>query len=180
MNPNNMLHDSKIELAKKLSELSKRGDSGERDNASRQLEAVMKKYGITDDMLEHDIKKQCEFVVVKEQMQFMRQVIASVCGKIPVYGVRGEERKKKQTLVVEITNSQFIEISEKFIFFWDRYHKDLELFYSAFIQRNELYTKPDPNAESQSSDKSVDEIIAMVSMMRGLEKHTITKKITES
>ena len=172
-----MVHDGKIELAKKLNELSKRGDSGERDNALKRLETVMKKYGITDEMLEYDIRTQFEFVVVKEQMQFMRQVIASVCGKIPFYGVRGEERKKKQTLVVEITNAEFIEISEKFIFFWDRYHKDLELFYSAFIQRNELYTKPDPDAESNPSNKSVDEIIAMVSLMRGLEKHTMTKRI---
>jgi len=172
-----MVHDGKIELAKKLNELSKRGDSGERDNALKRLETVMKKYGITDEMLEYDIRNQFEFVVEKEQKRFMNQVIASVCGKINVFLVRGEERKKKQRLFVEITNAEFIEISEKFIFFWDRYHKDLELFYSAFIQRNELYTKPDPDAESNPSNKSVDEIIAMVSLMRGLEKHTMTKRI---
>lgn len=175
-----MADNKKIELAKKLNELSKRGESGERDNAKAKLEAFMRLNGITDEMLESDEKKERLFYVSDAERQFFMQVLSSVCGKIDVYGVRGEENKKTKTIMATMTDAEYIEVYEKFKFYWHKYNEDLKVFYSAFIQRNELYVKPDPNAEEKESNTSLDELIKVASMMRGLEKHTIIKTLKES
>jgi len=173
--------DNKLNLLKKLSKLADGGIDGEKENATERLEFLMKKYGITSDMLQDEIKKEREITIQKEQSQFFYQIVCSVCGRQPMYFNKADIKKKKTRVYIEVSDIDFIEISEKFYFYWDKYQEDLNLFYSAFIQKNHLYTKTsqeDIERANQNFDKDRERIIKLSKMMEGLDSHKLQKQLS--
>jgi len=144
--------DEKIlSLLKKLDALAKRGIGGEKENAAERLSFLMKKYDITIDQIEGEIQSERSFMVSNEQRQFAVQVIASVCGKRDTYMFVHEKKKKNRAIIVSCTDYEFIEIEQRIAFYWEKYQEEMAIFYSAFIQKNKLFSKPD-GEEKESSD----------------------------
>jgi len=172
-------------LAKKLYELSKRGIGGEKENAIRMLDKVMKEHGISFEDIESEIKKQRDFrYYSNKEKKFLVQVISSVIGKRfgANHGDLFRGGKKLYKYTVELTDAQFIEVLEKHRFFWKEFQEAQDLFYSAFIQKQKLYSKPEEKVDDEEDEKEMTpeekaKMWKMIQMMGGIKKKSITKQI---
>lgn len=153
-------------LLKKLQALAERGVGGEKANAQRMLDDMLKKLGLTmEDLIEDPVD--VRLIKYKDELQkkFYNQVIASVMGNISIWG----HKQYKKTLIFEATHTEYIEIKAKCIFFFRDYIRQRQLFYKAYIQKNELYRKNE--GEKQEDDKmSEEEYWELMQMMKGIEK----------
>ena len=170
-----------LELAKKLYELSKRGEDGEKENATIKLGDVMKKYAITLDMLESEEQKERIFYAENGiERKFTMQIISSVVGNRDTYRYNEDAKKKKKRIIVFLSDIEFIEVSEKLTFYWDKYNEDLKIFYSAFIQKNKLYKKEDPKDKQEQPPLTKEqeaEVLKTLKMMQGIDHHTHQKML---
>ena len=172
-----MSDDKVTELAKKLKELAERGVGGEKQNAEYHLQRLLEKHGMTlEDILEEkrDVR---EFKVPKEKEEFFFQVAASVVGR---EGVR--HSKEGRSFLMNLTITEYLEIEAKFDFFWKAYKEELDIFYSAFVQKNKLYSKPSDKDKDNSEEKELtkeekEKLRRMWAMADGIKRHTLTKQI---
>lgn len=170
--------DKIINLLKKVNELAKRGVDGEKESAAQRLEYLMGKYGVSIDMLEADTKKEREFVIRSDQAKFFSQTVYSVCGKVDVMYYKNERYKKKSRRLVVMTETEFIEVSEKFAFYWEKYEQDLVYFYKAFIHKNKLFSKPSgEELDREPTREEIEEYERVQEMMQGLKKYSLQKKL---
>jgi hypothetical protein len=167
-----------IDLAKKIKALAEQGIGGEKENAAEQLKRLLKKYNLTMEDIEGEKTHERWFAYKSvDQRKFISQVIASVIGgKRPRYSI-----KSLKEIGTDLTDAEFIEISEKIPFYWNHYQSELKTFYSAFIQVNKLYAKPDESdtdkEEKELSDEELEENKKLFQMMRGLNAKSLTKKL---
>lgn len=174
------MNDNILELAKKLNALAERGEGGEKANAQDRLKFIMEKYGVTFEMLEENKKSRFEFKATKENFKFYNQVISSVCGNIDTFYYRNEINKVNRTIIAEVTELEYIEIIEKFQFYWKKYQEDPALFYSAFVQKNHLYAKTtdkDEDSEEEVTKEEIMRIMKLRKMMQGIDHHTYLKTL---
>jgi len=177
-----MKNERILELAKKLLELSKRGIGGEKENATNMLEKIMRDNNITWEDLEQEIKKERAIKYFSnDEKKFLQQVISSVVGRTNMYE-QYSNGKKNYKVDVYLTDIEFIEVIQKHKFFWKEYQEQLELFYSAFIQKQKLYVKPDDkdvDDDKEMSDEEKEKLWKIMQMMPGIEKKSIVKQIGE-
>jgi len=171
--------DKIIELLKKVNALAKRGVDGEKESAAQRLEYLMGKYGVTFDMLEADTKKEREFVVLQDQNKFFNQIVYSVCGGVDIFYYEKDKYKKKIRKLVTMTEVEFIEVSERFAFFWKKYEEEMKLFYVAFIRKNELTSKPseDRDERKEPTPEEIEEYLRVRQMMGGIKKYNLQKQL---
>lgn len=174
------MNENVLELLKKLKALAEKGVGGEKENAADKLQKLMDKHNITWDMLNDDVKKRKEFKIHKDDETFFFQVVSSVVGNTKYQSYRGEERKAKRRYIFDLTDVEFIEISTKFEFYLKKYKEDLKIFYSAFIQKNELYRKQtDEEKEERKplTPEEKEELWRMMQMMSGMKRHQLQKQL---
>ena len=108
------------ELALKIKELATRGEDNERDVAQNKLETLILKYGLSfEDICETtSLKRIFKVHNNTDCVDLLSQCIWDVNPTAPVSKVSS----KKQVLAT-LTSSQFIEVSEKFEYFWSLYIK---------------------------------------------------------
>lgn len=145
--------DKYIDLAKKLNLLAEKGFGGEKINAEKALDALMKKYNITRDQLDETVRTLELFRVPKDQRRLFMQVVYSIMGKNN--DVR-QHRVKKSVIFVNCNKLEYLEIASKFAFYWRAYKKQLDTFYFAFLQTNDIFPN-DPDLRVQHEDLSEEE-----------------------
>lgn len=163
-----------IELAKKLKILSEQGVAGERYNAQKMLDNLIRKHNISFEQIESEKKEQLVYIVKKSQARLFSQVVYSVLGK--EYEVRVSIKHPTQKWVMS-TKSQEIEIRLKFDFYWKAYQKQLEIFYQAFLQKNSIFPD-DPELklkESELTEEEKERRRRIVAMAIGMEKEEFLK-----
>ena len=170
-----------LELLKKLKRLSDSGVDGEKENATDKLEKLMKKHGITWDMIDENVPKRREFKVHKKDERFFFQTMSSVIGSKDYRTYNSDNKKIVKRYIFEMTDLEFIEFDSKYHFYLDKYKSDLEIFYLAFIQKNELYRKRTDDDKDDDdkplSEKELEEIKKIRLMMFGMESHKVVKRI---
>lgn len=172
--------DEKIlNLAKKLQALAERGTGGEKENAEIMLAKLAEKYSIDLKDLQ-SVKKQHRIFKFDENnnfhKKFVQQVIASVIGAADFYYAG----LIHNNWAVEISDVEYIEISEKLEFYWPAFLNDLEIFYTAFIQKNELYLKADPDKIPQPSDKDMEKMRKAFKLMNSMSHHVFVKMLNQN
>lgn len=146
--------DKAIELARKLHALSKRGVGGEAVNADELLARFLKKTGLTlEDIGAAGRQEHCWRFKDAEHKLFIGQVIASVAGRVEQY----RWNDKPKTLCVELTALEYAEVVVRLDHYWELWKEERELFYSAFIQANGLYIKPDPDKVAEDKELTTEE-----------------------
>lgn len=157
-----------LKLARKIYELVKRGEPGERDAAKHQLNQIMEKHGITLYEIEGEEVQEWRVKCKKDDWKFLVQIIANVCGSAPIawqqnYGY------------IDCTAAEITEIEAKFKFYKMKLAEHMEAAYIAFIQTNELYRKQegknDPRDLSEVEKKAID-------LMKGMRPEEFHKQIT--
>ncbi|MBC7866237.1 MAG: hypothetical protein H7X88_01775 [Gloeobacteraceae cyanobacterium ES-bin-316] len=165
-----------IELAKKLYELAKRGEGGEKDNAEKMLRRFMMDHSITLEDLEEDVKKRREFKVMDVQDTFFQQILYHVTGSSTYRYNPRQKYSVKKTKWVDLSDSQYAEVKLKFEFYWLAYEKDLKIFYAAFIQKNKLFGEGKGDAKELTPEerRRNEEILNMAD---SLKRHNLVKQI---
>lgn len=171
-----------IELAKKLKALAEQGIDGEKQNAITMLQAMMKKHGITMEMINENDAKDHEFITSndKQVQRFFMQIIANVLGKNKKAGKYVRHPRGKERWFAYCTPSEAIEIQARFDFFWPIWEKEVDIFYAAFIQTNRLYRKPsndDEKEEKELSQQEKERLFKMMNLMANMDRHVFTKQI---
>lgn len=177
------MNEKLIELAKKLKALADRGVGGEKENATAMLERLMKKHGISLADIEGDQIRSHELKYSGKDKQFCRQVISSVLGSLrgKVFEYKSSYSRAK-VLIIECTEAEFLLIDAKIDFYWKAYQEELEVFYSAFIQKNALWRKQDENEKEEKQPLSPEEkakLLRMVQLMEGINSHVMNPMLTE-
>jgi len=127
-----------LSTIKKLQALAERGVGGERTNAQKFLEKFMKEHDITESMLENPDRSVHRFYLSKAKERLFFQCVSAVMGN----GFRfGESRYGKHYYSLECSDSEFIEIEYMFKWYWKEWKKEQELFFKAFVFKNELVSQ---------------------------------------
>lgn len=170
---------NKKELLQKLRALAERGEGGEKINAQRKLEELMRKYNISESGLEAETDIPCEFTYHgAREKQLLVQIIYKVLNdKGRTYGFRYtySGRACKSKLGCEATPAQKIEIEFLFDFYKQLYKQEEEFFFSAFIQKHRLFGDLKDGEKPQK--QSLEESMRMNTLMDGMREETPVKRL---
>lgn len=137
-----------INLLRKLKALADRGIEGEKDAAQKMLLKMCQKHGITIEEIDGEKIYRKRFKVSEKDQKLFNQIVAHVCGgQQQMYGRRTD-------IFFDMTDSQYLETLCKFDFYNKELKKEYDIFYSAFVMRNELYPE---SSEKRSVDNLSDE-----------------------
>jgi len=167
-----------LELAKKLKALAERGEGGEKVNAFDQLQKLIKKYDLN---LEDFETAKLSYRVFAFDMhdethkKFVRQVIISVIGLTDMY----YNGLIHNNWAVEIDDLQYVEISEKIDFYWPIFKREMEIFYTAFVQKNDLTLNVPEGEMPTLSEAELQKLRQAFKMMQGMEKHEFKKLLND-
>jgi len=129
--------DSIYDLLQKLKNLSERGEQGEAVLAQEKLEALMEKYGVTeDDLLNRDKRKYTFSYGTRWERTLLIQIVAWSTKTSTIYSAKPYPRARK--MVFELTELQNKEVSSAFVYYKDLFHKEIDSFMYVFIQKHEL------------------------------------------
>lgn len=172
-----------LEKLMKVKALADRGEGGERESAERTLAAMMERYGISNADIEnnqistHWIRYKTEWERrLLHQLAYMYLGTGHSFGCVGTY--TGRSRKK---VGIDCTPAQYIEIEADFAFYSAALEEEMGLFYSAFLQKNNLFPPPELARESTEEEKDeaidLERIAKISSMMDGIEQRTRHKAL---
>ena len=169
-----------LERLRGVKALAEKGSPGERDNAAALLTALTKKHGITDADLEgaeisiHWIRYK---TIYERKLLFQLSYMHLGSGHASGCVGRSSGRKRKE-VGIKCTPAQFIEIEADYQFYRKALEEELDVFYSAFIQKNKLFPPP-ALCKDDDGVKPVDPdmIMKMETIMEGIEHRTRHKAI---
>lgn len=176
------MNEAKIELLKKLKALAEQGVGGEKVNAQRMLDQLMKKYNISEEDLCEEKVQTFEFHWNNEtEKRLLIQIIYKITNSVMIYtyfhhDINGKRRQTAYILGCDCTQSQRLEIEFLFEFYLRLWKKDLALFFHAFIQKHELFGNSEGTSDSKTDE---DTLWKMSNLMRGMSDDTPTKLIEQ-
>jgi hypothetical protein len=163
---------------RKVAELATRGATdGEREAARTHLGAMLAKYGLTlEDVLQEDAPLiNVEFTYTEAwEKRLLVQLACCVAGVVRAVYVpkdKRQDRGKVREVWIELTYAERIEVEH----LWPQYRKafeeQLETFYQAFIQSNNLGMPASGEAEPLSEE----ELAKLLAMMQAVGKTPVTR-----
>ena len=169
----------KLECVKALAE---RGVAGEKAAAEALLASLMSKYGITEAEIED---AEIRTYWIRYKTEYERKLIFQLAymhlGSGHSFGCVGKySGRSRKEVGVECTPAQYIEIEADFQFYREALAEEMGVFYSAFIQKNELFPPPELAGHVESDDPDVvdyDKIAKMKAMMNGIDQRTRHKAL---
>ncbi len=158
------------EKLKKILELSKRGIDGEKDNAQRILDEMVKKYDTSLDELNSEVCKECYFPYKNNpEKELILYILRSISDK--------EFRSyTDKTLGMELTVSENIQAEIMTVTLLRQYRKELKNLPRAFAVANQLYSKrkSEPKELTEKEKKANEELQRLA---RGFNKTCFDKQL---
>ncbi len=166
-----------------LKVLVERGVDGEKVNAEERLRHLMRKHGISDTELE-DTGVRTYWIVFKTEFErrLLHQLAYMHLGIGHAFGCVGKYTNRPRKKVgVECTPAQYIEIEADFAFYRVALAEEMDIFYSAFLQKNSLFPPPELADTGSDDDDYMDlkRTEKMMAMMQGIERRTRNKALPE-
>ena len=172
------MESKKIELIKKVKALADRGVGGEKEDAAKLLEKLMKKYGIEEADISEDIEEIQSFSYHGE---FEHRLLLQIFYKhFPDIADSGRVRTlpygkgSRSTFLISCTKAQGIEIAIEFDFYRELWKEEVNFFYQAFITKHDIYPQ---EAYEHPSELSLKDSYRMQMMMKGLSDKTLRPRI---
>lgn len=161
-----------LELAKKLKALADKGFGGEKTNAIEMLDTLCKKHNINIEDLEDEKKKECFFNIDLAHAKFFNQIVHHVNRAIPVYG------EFPGNFAIDCTVYEYIEIEAKYHFYLKLYKEELDVFYTAFLNANNLLIIDDKSHDlTQWTDDELEKHRRAVEMSSKIKKGQFSKQL---
>lgn len=155
----------------KVAALATGGVDGEKETAERQLAKMLDAFGIEDvNSLSESRELFWFYFRDKIEKKILRQCIGKVCGN----GITTWRRRmSKDKIGVEVTPLQKAEISMMRDVYSRAYKKEVELFYYAFLYKNDLLLEASESGETLSDA----EAFKLHMMANGIDTVTINKML---
>lgn len=153
---------------------------GERESALEHLHRLMEKHGITEQDLNDDVVTTHEFKFrnARERillLQVLYKVFDNTSWTSYSYSKNG--RKVSNTVGVDCTKAQKLEVDFLYDFYKRLYRKEEDLFFTAFVNKHNLFgSKP---TGGKSKELSREEARRLAQMMNGMDDATPHKQIEE-
>jgi hypothetical protein len=175
--------DRLLDKMRSVKTLAERGSSGEREAAQEILVRLMKKYSISEaDLLEEQTETFWFRYKDDLELKLLHQIFYMVMGDCPIYTRQGRNTNRKHKVFgVDCTAAQRLEIEIALEFYKRAMKEDLNTFYLAFIQKNNLFP-PLELTSDKTEDQSLtdEELLKMQAMMAGMARRTLRKMIPGS
>jgi hypothetical protein len=139
----------------KVKKLAEEGSEGEKQAAQSKLSTLLEKYGVDLSELDEHVIQERDIKYNKDpdSRDIMVQIILSVAE------TRIWVSSKKYLAHAMLTSQQYIEVVEKYKYYWNLYKKQREYFKRAFVTKNKLYSTTTANtADVEISDNEKKEI----------------------
>lgn len=178
--------DKKMELLKKLQALANdtRGNEEERKTSIKMLERLMKKYNISEEDLGKIEKKERWFWYSNpwecSLLHQIRYMLFGDGGESFYYRTGSKQRDIKGSNYMMMTDAEYLEFSYLYEVYRDALRKEMNIFYSAFVQKNRLFPPDnlkDDEVKSNEDCMSRSDLIRMSMMMEGIEHVQVRKAI---
>ena len=159
----------------KLKALAERGVGGEAVNAKRLMEKLMKDHGITAEQMEapdiqsHGIRCQIKYT------KLLRQIVYATIGE----RVNLFRSKAPGWMIIDCTSAEFIEISAKFRLYKKHYEAELEVFYLAFLQANNIFPPGIKKSRRELSKEELEMIDRAGEMAEGVKRVSYHKQLSK-
>lgn len=168
--------DKALILAKKLQELAQRGEGGEKHNAARLLQRLMKRHGLTEADLNSLDETYHEFKVPASLQSLFHQICASILGS-KIYHANAYSRKGKKTILVVKTTSLFaLEIRAQFNFYSAKLLEEQKVLLHAFIIKNHIF--PNDTERREPSKQEIEDARRAREMAAAIESAGYLKQIS--
>ena len=176
-----------MERLGKMKALADGGVGGERENAARLLEEVAAKYGVNLSALDGaELEKRHDFEIRKAwQLDLIRQLVSIArleeYGSLEVDHLQLYDRKLGNKLVGRFcvcTDAQWVEIMAKYAILARDYEQQLEVFFRAWLEANDLLVDA-PFITNRKPPTKEEMLRAMKAsrMALGIEKTQLRKQI---
>lgn len=148
-----------IELAKKIKALAEQGIDGEKDNAEKLLQSLMKKHNISIEDLEDEKNEGFYFQIPPYKHELEYRILNQLTGifKLKLYGRFPpkvmREYGLKGNYMIECSKLVYLEINAKYEFYIARMEKRIDEFFYAFCITNNLLVDPGKQIQLSDEDK---------------------------
>lgn len=167
----------KKEIILKLKALSERGINGEKENATKLLEKLMNKYGISEEeILEDEIKEVRIELRSDIEVRLASQILYAFFNNASLY----KSHNTRVQYYTQLTSSQEIEFKYMFSIYLEDFKKQQLIFYRAFINKNKIFPKECNRISAEDDEISSEErkeIILSQIMAEGIEFTRIRKAL---
>lgn len=167
--------DEKLQAKiRKLMALAERGEGGERDNARRMLENMLRRHGLTLDDLQGDKREIRWFSCVGPfQRRLAQQILSKVTDSFDVAAYTSKERRSQ--IGVEVTASEAIEFELHFSVLKTSLADCFEQAYCAFVQANRIFA---PTADDSAAPQALSEQdMAMLAMASAIQPTPVNLRL---
>ncbi len=167
--------DRKLDILKKLKALADRGILGEKENAELCLKKLMKKYNINDEQLESTVRKR-RYIKYKfdYECRLISQILYSMIPELPSYIPKD---RRRSYIIVDLSESEYIEFSYLYSIYKADFYKELDYFYSSFVGKNSIYPKETPKDLPKEKELTMDEKMKLSSYAEGIDRSKVRKSI---
>lgn len=168
------IDQKKIELLKKLRALAERGVGGEKEAAQKRLDALMEKYQVAEADLSDDA---LDTVWINYRSEWEKRLFDQICGKNApdrdIYRkTRGDGMRTKRGC--ECTKAEALQIQIEYEFYRELWAEELDIFFTAFISKHQLYSK---SSRATPIQLSLEEEMRLAMLMGGLQDKQLLKMI---
>lgn len=156
--------DNKKALLQKIKKLAEQGVSGEKESAQRILDKLMKKYGIAEDDLEDEQKKEHGFTYSNEfESRIIIQIIGKNTSATPYTWNKGKGSRK--TIYCECTDYEAVQMGIEIDYYRDLWRDESDLFFTGFLYKHSLFPKSERDSGPEEKDPSDSKDIARLAQM---------------
>ena len=167
-----------LQKVKKIQALAERGDRGEKESAAAMLERLMKKYGITESEIAEDRRELAWFrFKTPLERRLLHQIIYAVTGRVGYSCVGARTNRPRKMLGIECTAAERLEIELSFEFYNAALEKELDRFYSAFLNKNHIFPDKPIDDVPEIGEMDLEEAQRLSMMMAGMEEHSRRKAL---
>lgn len=173
-----------IDLARKLKALADRGVGGEKRNAQKILDSLLKKHSISIEEIEGDKIETYYFKASGIYSDLLHQIVKRVNYNLKVWEVPVKAQKKFRVagnIFTECTAAEYIEIDQMFSVYKKLFKEESDFFFKAFLTANDLLARPPKEQMKTTNDLSPEEYAEWLrtqGMASKIRKETIRKQIS--
>jgi hypothetical protein len=168
-----------IDRLKKIKELAERGVQGEAQAAKLLLEKLLKQHNITIEELSDEKREECSFNADNRTLAVLFMCLVNQIGVKRAKELYQYKRDKKY--YIELTLLEYIEIKQLFNFHKKQYKKEFEKMKMnlerAYQHKHDLEPIRDDDSEKGESTMTLDDLNAMINIVRNLEDVCYRKQI---
>lgn len=166
---------NKKEILLKLKRLAERGINGEKENAEKLLNKMMKKYEISEEELDQEEEK-IVYITLKNKAEkkICNQILYAYFNDASLW----QKYRHRTTYYVKLTAAQEIEFKYMLSIYLNDFYKQQEIFINAFIQKNRIFPVNGPVVDIMTlPSEQKGKAIKAAFMAEGIEKTQIRKSL---